>query len=64
MWAFFLKALASFGYNLMVALVGEAMIQWAFFKAARWVTSKTPTKVDDEFIEKLEGNYQKHSGPN
>lgn len=62
MWAFFVKALVAFGYNLMVALIGEAMIQWVFFKVTRWLTSKTKTKVDDEFIEKLEDNYKRGKG--
>lgn len=62
MWGFIARPVSMFFYNLMVALVGESMIQWAFFKTARWVTSKTPTKVDDEFIEKLEDSYKRSKG--
>lgn len=58
MWVFFVKALTAFGYNLLIALVGEAMIQWVFFKVTKWLASKTPTKIDDEFVDKLEDNYK------
>lgn len=62
MWGFLIKTLYTFFYNLLIVLIGESMIQWAFFKTARWVTSKTPTKVDDEFIEKLEDSYKRSKG--
>lgn len=58
MWVFFVKALTAFGYNLLIALVGEAMIQWVFFKVTKWLAKKTPTKIDDEFVDKLEENYK------
>lgn len=62
MWVFFLKALGMFGTNLMIALVGEPMIQWVFFKVTHWAAKLTKTTVDDEFIDKLEENYKNRNG--
>jgi len=62
MWIFFLKALGMFGTNLLIALFGEPMIQWVFFKAAHWVTKLTKTTLDDEFVDKLEDTYNKRNG--
>ena len=62
MWLFFLKALGLFGTNLLIALVGEPMIQWVFFKAAHWAAKLTKTQIDDEFVDKLEETYNKRNG--
>ncbi|UIW10595.1 hypothetical protein PQC38_gp119 [Aeromonas phage BUCT695] len=61
--ALLMKGLTMFFTNLMITLVGEAMIQWVFFKVAHWIASKTKTTVDDEFVDKLEQEY-KHEGHN
>lgn len=58
MLALFLKALYLFLTNLTIALVGEPMIQWVFFKTAHWFTAKTKTTVDDEFVDQLEESYK------
>lgn len=58
MYAFLIKALIMFGENLLIALVGEATIKWVFFKIAHWITSKTKTTLDDEFIDEVEKNYK------
>lgn len=59
MYAFLLKALLMFGENLLIAIFGEATIKWVFFKIAHWITSKTKTTVDDEFVQQVEDNYGK-----
>lgn len=61
MWPFFIKALGMFATNLMIALFGEPMIQWVFFKVAHWVVKQTKTTIDDEFVDKLEDNYNKRN---
>lgn len=60
--ALLVKGLALFFTNLLVVLVGEPMIQWAFFKATKWLAQKTKTTVDDEFLVKLEDSYNKRNG--
>ncbi|WAX14258.1 hypothetical protein ECO319P1_00099 [Escherichia phage ECO319P1] len=59
MYAFLIKALILFGENLLIAIFGEPTIKWVFFKIAKWLANKTPTTIDDEFIEKIEENYPK-----
>lgn len=55
-----IKALILFGENLLIAIFGEPTIKWVFFKIAKWVAKKTPTTLDDEFVEKVEENYPTH----
>lgn len=62
MMALLMKGVTLFFTNLIVVLVGEPMVQWVFFKVTKWIAEKTPTKLDDEFIEKLESEYNKKKG--
>lgn len=45
--------------KLLMALVGQEMLEWALFKIAEQIVRSTETKHDDEWFDRIKAEYDK-----